>query len=219
MKKTNLITFVNTYSYYQLIDSDCPIDIFNTIFIDGDLQVKLHNFFNKNKVNRASFDFSSLAYDFFEYLQNNNLSVAFIGAETKELNCAVDNLRIKHPALQIVYTHNGYFESDNDKLQSTEELKQANPDAIVLGMGTPAQEKYAVYLNSHGVSCLIITCGGFLSQTARKIDYYHPIIKKFNLRWLQRVIQFKHIRRRLFIDYPKNIIRYILDHLFMLMKK
>jgi N-acetylglucosaminyldiphosphoundecaprenol N-acetyl-beta-D-mannosaminyltransferase len=214
-----LITFVNTYSYYRLIDSACPIKMFSGVFVDGGLQVKLHNVFYKNKVNRASFDFSSLAHEFFEYLQKNGLKAAFIGAKTEELDRASDNLRLKYPGLRIVYLHGGYFESPEDKTRSLEALKQAKPDAVVLGMGTPAQEEFALYLISRGLKCLIITCGGFLTQTAKKADYYHPVIKKLRLRWLQRFIEFKHVRRRLLIDYPKNIIRYFFDHLFMLLKK
>jgi N-acetylglucosaminyldiphosphoundecaprenol N-acetyl-beta-D-mannosaminyltransferase len=68
MNSASIVTFVNTFSYYKLLDSNCSIDKIDYIFVDGYLQVVLHNLFHKKKINRASFDFSSLANDFFDYV-------------------------------------------------------------------------------------------------------------------------------------------------------
>jgi N-acetylglucosaminyldiphosphoundecaprenol N-acetyl-beta-D-mannosaminyltransferase len=218
MNRANLITFVNTFSYYQLLDSGFPVERLDTIFADGLLQVKLHNFFHKEKINRASFDFSSLADDCLLYAQKNNLKVAMIGAKPEEITEAVKNLRDKYKDLRIVYSRDGYFYSEDERQELCRILKAKRPDIVILGMGTPEQEECALYLSEHGVTCSIITCGGFLTQTARKPDYYRPLIKRFNLRWLQRAIEFKHIRKRLFVDYPKNIARYFIDHMMLLLK-
>jgi N-acetylglucosaminyldiphosphoundecaprenol N-acetyl-beta-D-mannosaminyltransferase len=178
----------------------------------------LHNFFHKNKINRVSFDFSSLADDFFKYMQKNNLKIALIGAGPDEISGAVKNLQDKYKDLRIVYSRNGYFSSEVEKRELCGVLKDKKPDTIILGMGTPEQEECALYLNDQGLSCPIITCGGFLTQTAKKPDYYRPLVKSLNLRWLQRAIEFKHIRRRLFVDYPRNITRYFLDHIVLLLE-
>jgi N-acetylglucosaminyldiphosphoundecaprenol N-acetyl-beta-D-mannosaminyltransferase len=215
MHNVTLITFVNTFSYYQLLDSSCPIDRFDAILVDGGLHVRLHNLFHKDKVNRASFDFSSLADEFFIYARIHKLKIALIGAMPDEIISASDNIQRAYPDLQIVYRRDGYFHSEGDKRHVCNILKEIRPDAIILGMGTPAQEEYAVYLSDNGVSGFIITCGGFLSQTARKTDYYNPLIKKLELRWLQRTVQSKYIRKRLFIEYPKNAIRYFLEHIML----
>jgi N-acetylglucosaminyldiphosphoundecaprenol N-acetyl-beta-D-mannosaminyltransferase len=81
-------------------------------------------------------------------------------------------------------------------------------------MGTPAQEEFAVFLKTEGIVANIFTCGGFISQTAIRTYYYHKF-GKGKLRWLQRAIEFKHIRKRLLFDYPINIIRYIFDHVIL----
>jgi N-acetylglucosaminyldiphosphoundecaprenol N-acetyl-beta-D-mannosaminyltransferase len=212
-KNVNCITFLNTFSYYALLDCDCPVNNINTILLDGKLQVILHNIFHVNKVNRASFDFSSIAHEFFEYVQDKELGIAIVGAEVSENNCAMNNLIKKYPGLRVVYSRHGYFNSEYEKQSTYNNLKENNPDVIILGMGTPEQEKYAIYLANQGLQSIIITCGGFITQTSKNIDYYNPIIKKLSLRWLQRIIQFSHVRKRLFIDYPKNVVRYFLEHL------
>jgi N-acetylglucosaminyldiphosphoundecaprenol N-acetyl-beta-D-mannosaminyltransferase len=218
MNRANLITFVNTFSYYRLLDSGFPVNRLDTVFVDGLLQVRLHNFFHKEKIDRASFDFSSMADDCFEYAREHRLKIALVGAKPGEIEEAVKNLRDKYGGIRIVYSRDGYFYSEKEKREMCGALKKSNPDIVVLGMGTPEQEECALYLIEQGIACPIITCGGFLTQTAKKPDYYRPIVKKFNLRWLQRAIEFKHVRRRLFVDYPRNIARYFIDHLLLLIK-
>jgi N-acetylglucosaminyldiphosphoundecaprenol N-acetyl-beta-D-mannosaminyltransferase len=82
-------------------------------------------------------------------------------------------------------------------------------------MGTPAQEEFAIYLKEHGFVSYIFTCGGFITQTAKHTDYYKDVVKKINLRWLQRATDYKHIRKRLFINYPINIVRYLIEHFIL----
>jgi N-acetylglucosaminyldiphosphoundecaprenol N-acetyl-beta-D-mannosaminyltransferase len=174
--------------------------------------------FHKYKINRASFDFSSLADDFFRYAVRHNLNIAIIAASDDEVKAAVDNLKTKYPELHIPYFRNGYINETEKKAEVVSLLKASGIDVVILGMGTPAQEEFAVYLKTAGVNAHVFTCGGFITQTAKNIDYYNPIAKKSNLRWLQRAIEYKHVRKRLLVDYPKNIIRYLLDHIALLCK-
>lgn len=215
MNQPNIITFVNTFSYYQLLDSKCPIDKIDYIFADGGLQVRLHNIFNKDKINRASFDFSSIADDFFRYVIKNRLKIALIGAAEDEIKSAVKNLDNKYPDLRIAYFRNGFFHGNDEKSLLCAVLKEKKIDAVILGMGTPAQEDMAVYLKDNGLHACIFTCGGFLTQTAKNTDYYTAFTKKTSLRWLQRAIEFKHVRKRLLVDYPKNVVRYIVEHIML----
>jgi N-acetylglucosaminyldiphosphoundecaprenol N-acetyl-beta-D-mannosaminyltransferase len=212
MNSAVIITFVNTFSYYQLLDSDCALDKIDHIFVDGSLHVKFHNIFNKNKANRASFDFSSIADDFFVYAVKQEMNIAIIGATENEIATAVSNLRNKYTGLRIVYFRNGYFHDEAERRDLYAVLGTQQIDTVIIGMGTPSQEQLAIYLKDQGLSAYIFTCGGFISQTARNVDYYHDITKKRDLRWLQRAIEFKHIRKRLLVNYPINIIRYLFEH-------
>jgi N-acetylglucosaminyldiphosphoundecaprenol N-acetyl-beta-D-mannosaminyltransferase len=211
LEKPSIITFVNTFSYYQLLDSGCSIELIDIIFVDGLLHVLFHNIFHKTKINRASFDFSSMANDVFFYAVENNLKVAIIGASEGEINNGVLNIKNRYNKLNIVYYRNGYFNSDDDKHSALNALKLCNVDIVILGMGTPAQDDFALYLKNNGLASIIFTCGGFVTQSARRIDYYKNFIKKYNLRWLQRIVEYKAIRHRLFFSYPKNIVRYLFD--------
>jgi exopolysaccharide biosynthesis WecB/TagA/CpsF family protein len=213
-KDSKLITFLNPYSYNVFMNNSSLIKEFDSFYADGALLVKLYNLFNKNKIDRVSFDFSSIASNVLEYTQENKLAISFIGAKEEELNSALFNLRLLYPGMNIVYSRNGYFQNEIDYKNCFESMKKIKIDILIIGMGSPYQEKFAVRVKRENLDIpLVFTCGGFLTQTSIKADYYHPLVKKFGLRWLQRAIMHKHVRDRLLKDYPIFVIKYIYNHL------
>lgn len=213
-KENVVITFVNPYSYYSLKQSNYLEDI-DMIFSDGGLLVKCHNLFHENKIDRLSFDFSSIADDFFQFCSKNNLTVSIIASTNNELNITVSKLKAWYPNLKFGFCHDGYVFneemviSDFDKLIS--ELSRS--DVIISGMGAPKQEVFITKLSKHLSEKIYITCGGFITQTSIRDDYYFPIIKKMNLRWVQRILFHKHVRNKVIREYPKFIFCYFLDNI------
>ncbi|EJL7009021.1 WecB/TagA/CpsF family glycosyltransferase, partial [Vibrio cholerae] len=118
-----------------------------------------------------------------------------------------NNIVSEYPKLKINYRRNGFF---NNKIEVEDIVFNVlKSDFIILGLGTPKQEDFSSYLHSIYPGKIIFTCGGFITQTAIKNDYYFPIVKKLGLRWLQRAIMHKHVRRRLLYDYPIFFYKYI----------
>ena len=210
-----LVTFLNPFSYKVFLEKPELVDSFDTFFADGVLLVKLYNIFNTNKIDRVSFDFSSIAKDVLDHSSMNNINMAFIGAKQKEIDGAIKNIKNMYSDINIVYHRNGYFNTEEEYKVCFDELYSLNVGILVIGMGSPYQEEFAVKVkNSRLKIPLVFTCGGFLTQTSIKADYYHLLIKKFGLRWLQRAIMHKHVRDRLLKDYPNFIIKYIYNHTF-----
>jgi N-acetylglucosaminyldiphosphoundecaprenol N-acetyl-beta-D-mannosaminyltransferase len=206
----HIITFVNTFSYYQLVDAHCQIEKIDVVFVDGILQAGLHNVFARRKINRASFDFSSLAHDFFRYVTANRLRIALIGATEAEIRRAVANIKAAYPEAPIGFFRNGYFATDNERQTLAQTAAAGHIDVMLLGMGTPLQEQTAVFLKERLPHMYVVTCGGFITQTARGIDHYW---KKW--RWLQRAIEYPHVRKRILCWYPRNVARYCVDHIVL----
>ncbi len=80
-----------------------------------------------------------------------------------------------------------------------------------MAMGAPLQEIAAAKIHEKNNHKLVITCGGFITQTSIKDDYYHPMSKKLGLRWLQRIVMHKHVRDKVLKKYPSFVIRYTFD--------
>ena len=205
---SKLITFANPYSYYLLKDYRLLKEI-DAIFVDGALLARLHKWvFKLEQFERASFDFSSIADEVFEHTIRYGLKIAFIGGTDKDINKTVRQISEKYPKLSISYHSNGYL-LDNEAVKDM--ITHAGKcDVIVFGLGTILQEEMGLRLKRNFPSeKLIFTCGGFLTQTAVRADYYYPTIKFLGLRWLQRAVDDKNVRKRLAIDYPKFIYKYL----------
>lgn len=208
-----IATFVNPFSYPILINKPDLYNQFNLIFSDGLLHTKLHNIFCKNKIDRVSFDLSSIAKDTLLRAQEQQLKVALIGGKPEHADALPTKLLALFPNLIISYCRDGYFNLEDEKQRCFIELVNSSPDIIIVGMGTPLQEKFLLECVERVESAReFYTCGGFLEQTATKGDYYHPLVKKLGLRWLQRAIMHKHVRERLIRDYPLFIFKYCLSH-------
>jgi len=211
--ETNIISFVNPFSYDLLRKRKDLITDIDAFFSDGTLLCKLHNTFFKKKILRASFDYSSIATDVLNYVVQHNLPIAFIGAQQKELDGALKNIKIKHDGINITYSRNGYFSNEEERSTCAKELNANIAKIIIVGMGTPYQENFAQVIKSiSDKDVVILTCGGFLTQTSMRADYYYPLIKKLGLRWLQRIAMHQHVRQRVIKDYPKFLITYLYEH-------
>lgn len=214
---SKVITFVNPFSYPILEARSDLISNMDYIFSDGSLFCFIHNICNKKTIiSRASFDYSSIAGPVFSYCQNNKLRVAFVGAEESELSLALKNIKTRHKKLNIVYGRSGFFNSSEDINKAINDIAFSEVDVVIVGMGTPVQEEFSIRIkNRLPEGVLIFTCGGFITQTSIRPDYYHPIIKKMGLRWLQRFVEHKHVRKRVLKDYPKFCYFYLKTKYFV----
>ncbi|MBA6224520.1 WecB/TagA/CpsF family glycosyltransferase [Colwellia sp. MB02u-18] len=205
-----IVSFVNPFSYRLIANNEQLIYEIDYWFVDGTALCHLTNLRRKSKISRASFDLSSVGKNFLNCASENAYKVAFIGGAETEIDSACENLKILFPDLNIVYKHHGFIKDNFDSIYT--QINKSDAYYVVVGMGTPMQEEFAIGCKKHCPKLsLILTCGGFLTQTAIKPDYYHPLIKKLGLRWLQRAYLHKHVRKRLINDYPSFIIRYLLN--------
>ncbi|PMO50592.1 hypothetical protein BCT08_23550 [Vibrio splendidus] len=202
------VSFVNPFSYSQICDIPNAIEDIDVFYSDGILFSRLFSFFNPSRIERMSFDYSSIASDVFNYLQDKKLTLAVVGAKDNEIDVFIENLKQRFEFLDVVYHRNGYFEESEYSVIASD-ISNSNADFILLGLGSPKQEKFGSYLKNHmSKSVKIFTCGGFIYQTSLRDEYYLPWVKKFNLMWLQRFIMHSFVRKRLLVDYPKFVLSY-----------
>ena len=118
-----------------------------------------------------------------------------------------------YPRLKIEKTINGYFREDNH-IDIAQEVLGIKPDLIIVGLGTPKQERFAILLKSMGFQGSIYTCGAFITQTAiMGVKYYPTIINNLHLRWFYRIIKEKKLLKRYILLYPLSIW-YLLNDYF-----
>ncbi|MBI1388092.1 MAG: exopolysaccharide biosynthesis polyprenyl glycosylphosphotransferase [bacterium] len=112
--------------------------------------------------------------------------IFLLGGEPGVAQGAAEAFVERHPGLNIVGSHHGYFK-DEDEAAVIEEIKAAQPDILIVGMGAPKQELWIrEHLKELGVS-VAWGVGGLLDYTARGIQRAPVWMRKAGLEWLWRL--------------------------------
>ncbi|MET2950710.1 WecB/TagA/CpsF family glycosyltransferase [Vibrio owensii] len=205
-----VFSFVNPFSYEIISNDKDLIENVDGWFVDGALLCKLMKWKHKVEINRTSFDFSSIADSVLSCCDFNKLKVCIIGATNNELDIAMSFFRKKYRQADFCITSDGYL-CNNKESSLLCDIAEKEPDVFIIGMGTPYQEKLSLKIKSLvSHDCIIYTCGGFITQTSIRDDYYYPLVKKFNLRAFQRFLSHSHVRERVIKKYPPFVIKYLL---------
>lgn len=205
-----IYTCVNPYSYHIVRKNIDIYSQFDGIFVDGILMCIFLRIIAGKKIRRLSFDMTSIANDLFQHASIHHQSIYFIGSSQDKIEQSIKVIANSFPDLNIIGFRNGYFNSLNDRQDSIENIRRINPDYLIIGMGSPLQEEFAMDLKKAGYKGIAFTCGGFLHQTSEGINYYPKWINKLNLRGFYRQYKEKILIRNYntFIQFP---FLYILD--------
>ena len=190
--KMKLISFLNPSSILQMKMDQ--LAVLTDLYVDGRFLVFVLRYLFKIKIRATSADYSSIIGVFFDHCIKSRYSIAFIGGSESECKKAADTIKKKHSDLKIKVIRNGFFESDYELDCFVESL---DVDVALVGMGAPRQELFLKRCSELNANLKI-----GMTQTAKRDNFYHPIVQKLGLRWLQRSFEYKHVRKRLLRDYP-----------------
>lgn len=206
-------TCINPYSYHIIRRHQDLYLAMNGIFVDGILMCVLIKLLWNKKIPRLSFDMTAMAADLFQYLNDKNIgkTIYFIGSKHDEIKKSVANIQAAYPYLKISGYRHGYFTDEEEREGCIKHIVSLNPDFVVVGMGSPLQERFALDLKTFGYGGIVFTCGGFLHQTSLGIRYYPEWVDKLNLRGFYRVFHEKGIPKRLFNTLIQFPILFICD--------
>lgn len=118
-----------------------------------------------------------------------NIRFFFLGAEPGVAQMAADNLSRQYPGLQMAGVRHGYFEP-SEEAEICAEIVAAGTDILWLGMGSPRQERFAVFNREalKGVAW-IRTCGGLFDFCAERVPRAPGWMQSAGLEWLFRTWQ------------------------------
>ncbi len=205
IRKGTINTCINPFSYHLVRKHKDLYDSMDGLYVDGMLMCKLIKLMWGRKIPRLSFDMSGLAVDLFDRLNHSRETVYFIGARQEELEDTVKQICKEYPGINVAGYRNGYFNSSDERQRAIDAIVELNPDFVIVGMGSPLQEKFCIDLKNAGYKGIAFTCGGFLHQTAKGINYYPAWINKYNLRAFYRLFHEKGLWGRLYnvlIEFP-----------------
>ena len=112
----------------------------------------------------------------------------FWGSKPGYAEEAKKNLEQKYPNIKIVGTHTGYFK-DEEEETIINEIRNLNPDILLVGTGAPKQEKIINKYKAEGFFKIGIGCGGSIDVLAGRVKRAPKIFIKFHLEWFYRLLK------------------------------
>ena len=158
-----LITFANLANIDTLLNNK-DLDHFDKVYSDGFLLTMLVNIFQKKKIIRRSFDFTSMAKEVI--FNSSNERIIFCGGSANEIISFKKNLGAHKEKLWI------FLDGYKEKSKLLPAISKYKPNVVILSLGSGLQEEFAIKIKQKYKSkeIIVYTSGAFISQTAiRKI--------------------------------------------------
>ena len=187
-------SFIGPVAYYSLRDKKFAC----RYFCDGMLASSLFSMFFRRKVERTSFDYSSIAKRFLEDCEHHAKRILVMGGTASDVSLFSSHLKQNYPQMQFRcldgYPAGGFTAQALRSIAVTADQFEV----VLLSLGSPLQEKVGQHLFDQGFRGTIITCGAFVTQTVKAGAgaYYPRLVNALHLRFLWRLIHEPHTRSR-----------------------
>ena len=186
-----VLTWLNHYSALQALQAGVPLDEFDYLGLDGIFLSRIV----RAEVARTSADL--VLPVLFE--RASALRIALIGSTAETLAAVAERIEAEH-GHRVVLRQDGYAGLP-EPAEMRRQVRAAEADLVIVGLGAPRQDFYALQLRSPSV--LVATCGGWLVQYASG-DYYPAWAYPLRLNWLVRLCREP---RRLWRRYSVEAVR------------
>lgn len=180
-KKKEIIVTLNTEMFVDSINDQYFQTIINDSIVILDSFGVCYLYGKKNGIKIEPLNGIDLA----EFLISQGYRIFILGTTEDNIIRAVDNLKVRYPNCEIVGYHNGYFDDDEKVI---EKINHANVDCLLVGMGSPKQEKWIYQNKSKLFFGVAMGIGGSIDVWAGKFKRAPYIFRKLRLEWLYRIL-------------------------------
>jgi len=158
---------------------------------------------------------ADFGWDLATYCETNGHSLFLLGTQKAILEKAVDKLMQKHPHLNIVGVHHGFFDKTHGSAENNavlELIQEAQPDILLVGFGMPRQEHWIKENYDHLPVHVIFTVGAAFDYISGELRRAPTWMTDHGLEWLGRMlIEPKRLWRRYVIGNPLFIFRVLVQ--------
>ncbi|GLC28672.1 WecB/TagA/CpsF family glycosyltransferase [Clostridium omnivorum] len=123
-----------------------------------------------------------------KFCEDESKPIYLLGAKQEILDKCISNLKMKHPRLEIVGSHNGYFNIDECET-IIKDIEVKMPYCIFVAMGAPRQEIF-ITKYMHWLPCTIFMgVGGSFDVISGNSKRAPKWMIKIGIEWLYRVLK------------------------------
>ena len=133
----------------------------------------------------AGIDFGECAL---EIAAKRGKRVFLLGGRAGVAESAVENLKRKHPTLEICGVQHGFF-SEEELTGVIEKINSSGAEILIVCMGFPRQERFALRVRGKLTSVRTLLClGGSLDVWAWEVKRAPALLQRSHLEWAWRII-------------------------------
>ncbi|OGO47021.1 MAG: hypothetical protein A2W34_08495 [Chloroflexi bacterium RBG_16_64_32] len=115
------------------------------------------------------------------------MSLYFVGAADGVAREAAERLALRHPGLVVLGSHPGYFDASEEQALIAE-IRRARPDVLLVGMTSPAQERWMVE-QAPRLGVPVVWCvGAIFDYASGRLRRAPRWMRRLGLEWLGRLL-------------------------------
>ncbi len=139
--------------------------------------------------------------------ESEGLRVFLLGSRATIVENCARRMRLIYPRINIVGLHHGHFSAGEEK-EIIEVINSSRPHILLVGMGTPAQERWILRNATRLAVGVCIGVGGlfdFLSGEKARAPLW---MRRLGIEWLYRFVRDPRSKwQRVFIEIPEFLLR------------
>jgi len=117
--------------------------------------------------------------------QKRGWSFYFLGGKTEVVSLLTEVLQDQYPQIAISGFHHGYF---HDSFPIIEDINQASPDILFVGLGSPQQELWIQKNRSRLHATVMVGVGGSFDVLCGRKKRAPLFFRQLKLEWLYRIV-------------------------------
>ncbi|MDD3237959.1 MAG: WecB/TagA/CpsF family glycosyltransferase [Candidatus Gastranaerophilales bacterium] len=145
-----------------------------------------------------------------EKCEQNEYPIALIGAQDNVIKKTVENLKKEFPNLNICYSHNGFFDEQEEK-QMLLDIKYSQAKLVLVALGAPKQELFINKVKQILPRAAYVGVGGSFDVWAGTVQRAPIIFRKLGCEWLFRLLKQPSRFKRIFPTLPLFLIKVMLS--------
>ncbi len=114
--------------------------------------------------------------------------IGLIGGQRDVVERAAENFRRHAPWHEFVVVSDGFFDKD-DPSEVIREVERLKLDILIIGMGTPLQEKWAHQHIRTDHARLVMTVGALFDFVSGRVPRAPKIVRAMRMEWAYRLLQ------------------------------
>lgn len=136
--------------------------------------------------------------------------IAIVGATRQALELATHSLKKRHPKLEIVYSHHGFFKTDDEENLIAQSCAATLPKIVLVALGVPRQELWIQRHRHLFPGSTLIGVGGSLDVWSGKTQRAPEIMRRLNLEWMYRITTEPWRIKRTYKTLPLFVVKVLL---------